>query len=323
MKLHRHWAAMALLLAPLAHGAGFETFNQSTFARAAVLPALGQGAVLEPSAVQSGVALDWSNEFFQRANARETLVLDAETLRVGLHYRRGVELGIGRGAEWSLELPLIFTGGGLQDALIEGWHSAFGLPNSNRGDAPQDRYRIRYVRDGAVLVDLQQGGNGLGDLRIGGGLALAPNWTLRATAQLPTGSKRQLTGGHAGMAVWSDYAMSLGKSGRASLTLSAGASAATQGGPLSGQQRPLVALAGAALQLPLWGALDGVVQLNGHSKLYQGSSLDPLTRIAMPLTFGLRWPWQRTVLELAISEDLSVHGSPDFGVLLGISMSAD
>ncbi len=323
MKWSCRLAAFALVLTPLAHGEGFESFNQSSLARAAALPALGQAAVLADGKVQSATALDWSNEFFQQGTARESLILDSETLRLGLRYRRGVDVGIGRDVEWSLELPLLFTGGGFQDAPIENWHSLFGLPNSNRDDAPQDRYRIRYVRDGVTLVDLDEGRNGLGDLRLGAGLALTQNWMLRGLVQLPTGSKRQLTGGHAGAAMWTDYALTLKPSGRFRLTLSAGASTASKSGPLSAQQRPLVAVAGAVLRLPLWGVLDGVVQVNGHSKLYKGSSLDPLAHAALPLVIGLSWPWQGMVFDLAFTEDASVNASPDFGLLFGIRIKAE
>lgn len=312
-------SAFAVALSPLAQGAGFETFNQSSLARAAALPALGQGAVLKDGVVENSVALDWSNEFFQRSNAREALTVDGESLRLGLRYQRG----IGRDLEWSLELPLLFTGGGVQDSLIENWHSAFGLPNSNRGDAPQDRYRIRYVRDGVTVVDRNKGSNGLGDLRLGAGYALTEQWALRGLVQLPTGSKNKLTGGHVGAALWTDYTLPLSDSGRAQLTLSAGASVAGKDGPLQAQQQQLVGVAGAVLTVPLFGALDGVVQVNGHTKLYKGSTFAPLSKAALPLVFGLRWPWRGMVFDLAVTEDPSVNASPDFGVLFGVKVLGD
>lgn len=305
--------------AALVRAEGYETFNQLSLARAAALPALGQASVLPAGAVESGVTLDWSNEFFMRSNAREDLTLDGETQRVALRYKRG----LGRGLEWSLELPLLFSGGGVLDSPIENWHSAFGLPNSNRNDAPRNRYRLRYVRDGVTLIDLDNGDSGVGDVRLGAGWQLAENWTLRALAQLPSGSKSQLSGGHAGAALWTDLAVPLSESGRFKLTLSAGASVADKGGPLSAQRRPLVGVAGAVLNVPLFGALDGVVQVNGHSKLYKGSTLAPLSEIGLPLTFGLRWPWGDLIFDVAVSEDPSVDASPDFGLLFGLKMKTD
>jgi len=319
MTLRTFIGSLLLLTTSLVQAEGYQSFNQSTLARAAVLPVLGQGAVLSANAVESSVTLDWSNEFFMRGNAREDLTLDGETQRLALRYQRGV----GHGFEWSLELPLLFSGGGVLDGPIENWHSTFGLPNSNRSDAPRDRYRVRYVRDGVTLIDLDHGGSGVGDVRVGAGLQLAKGWTLRALAQLPSGSKRQLSGGHAGAALWTDLALPLSESGRFQLTLSAGASVADKAGPLSAQQRPLVGVVGAVLNVPLFGALDGVVQVNGHSKLYKGSTLAPLAEVGLPLLVGLRWPWGDLVFDLAISEDPSVEASPDFGLLFGVTMKTN
>ena len=177
--------------------------------------------------------------------------------------------------------------------------------------------------DGVTLIDLDNGDSGVGDVRIGAGWQLAENWTLRALVQLPSGSKSQLSGGHAGAALWTDLAVPLSESGRFKLTLSAGASVTDKGGPLSAQQRPLVGVAGAVLNVPLFGALDGVVQVNGHSKLYKGSTLAPLSEIGLPLTFGLRWPWGDLIFDVAVSEDPSVDASPDFGLLIGVKMKTD
>lgn len=319
MPLRYVLGTLVFAFAALAQAQGYETFNQSSLARAAALPALGQGSVLQSGAVESGVTLDWNNEFFMRSTAREDLILDGETQRLSLRYQRG----LGHGLEWSLELPLLFSGGGVLDGPIENWHSVFGLPNSNRSDAPRNRYRLRYVRDGVTVVDITDGNSGAGDVRIGAGWQLTKGWTLRALVQLPTGSRSQLSGGHAGAALWTDLALPLSDAGRFKLTLSAGASVANKSGPLSAQQRPLVAVAGAVLNVPLYGALDGVVQVNGHSKLYQGSTLAPLAGVGLPLLIGLRWPRGDLVFDVAISEDPSVDASPDFGLLFGVQLKTD
>lgn len=322
MNLRYAAAVLGMALTSLAHAQGFETFNQSSLARAAALPALGQGAVLPRDTSINSVGLDWSNEFFQRGNARESLTLDSETQRLAMRYRAGIAPLWGRALEWSLEVPLLFTGGGTLDSVIENWHSTFGLPNGNRGDVPQDRHRLRYVRDGETRVDRDSGSSGLGDVRLGAGLGLSERWTLRTLLQLPTGSAQKLTGGHTGGALWVDYSLPLSASRRAALLLSGGVSAASTNGPLGQLQQPLVTVAGAVLIVPIYGALDGVVQINAHSKLYKGSGLDPLSRNGAPLAFGLRLPVQRFVFDLAVVEDPSVNASPDFGLLFGVKVKA-
>lgn len=311
----------AVLLSVVAlqlQAAGFETFNQSSLARAAPLPVLGQPPVLQPGVAHSSVVLDWSNAFYQRRNTREQLELDGESLRLALRHQQGFELSLGRALEWSVELPLLFTGGGLQDSAIEGWHEAFGLPNGNREKTPSGQYRLRYVRDGVTLLDIDQGHAGLGDARLGLGLQLTPHWAVRGHAQLPTGSRRHLTGGHAGAALWTDFTLPFNATGRAALTLSGGVALTDRGGALSDQQRSSLGLMGAVLKLPLFGALDGIVQVNGHSPLYQGSALAPLAKTALPLSIGLGWPWRGLRFQLALNEDVSVNASPDFALLLSV-----
>ncbi len=322
MTLRHTLAAIALACATAAQGQGFETFNQSNLARFAALPGLGQGAVVPQGESINSVTLDWTNEFFVRAEAGEDLTLDGETQRVALRYRAGLAPVFGQALEWSLEVPLIFTGGGVMDSGIESWHDTFGLPNANREDVPQDQYRIRYVRDGVTLIDRSKGSSGLGDVRLGLGLALSERFTLRGLLQLPTGDKNELTGGHTGGALWVDYSLPLSESRRAALLLSGGVAAQTTTGPLADLQQPVVGLAGAVLIVPLYRALDGVVQVNAHSKLYKGSTLDTLSRAGAPLAVGFRLPYQRFVFDLAILEDPSVNASPDFGILFGVKVKA-
>ncbi len=319
---HIALALLVCLAAPRVLAQGFESYNQSSFARAAALPGLGQGAVVPRGESINSVNLDWSNEFFLRSNAHESLTQDSETQRVTLRYRAGIEPVRGHAMEWSLELPLLFTGGGVLDALIENWHSAFGLPNANRSDVPRDQYHLRYVRDGVTLIDRSQGGSGLGDAQLGLGLALSQRWTLRGMAKLPTGDADKLTGGHYGGALWLDYSLPLTASRRAALLLSGGVSAQSTNGPLSGLQQPLSGLAGVVLILPIYAALDGVVQVNAHTRLYKDTHLGALSRAAAPLSFGFRLPYQRFIFDFAAVEDASVNASPDFGFFLSVKVKA-
>ena len=71
MTLRHTLAAIALACATAAQGQGFETFNQSNLARFAALPGLGQGAVVPQGESINSVTLDWTNEFFVRAEAGE------------------------------------------------------------------------------------------------------------------------------------------------------------------------------------------------------------------------------------------------------------
>ena len=308
-----------VLTPAVARAGGLAVFNQSSLARAAALPALGGPAVLAAGESETRLQLDWTTEYFERENTREALTIDAETRRYALSYRRGFGGSIVplQGWEWSAELPLVSSGGGMLDSVIEIWHEIFGLPNGGREQAPRDRYRIRYVRDGETLLDLEQGDTGLGDLRLGLGRALGERWTLRAMLQLPTGDADRLSGGHTGGAVWTDFTLPLGASERAALTLSGGVAAATTNGPLGSRQQPFTGLGGAALALPLFAGVEALVQFQLHSALYTGSSLKPLDGASGQLAMGLRIPVYGRRLTLGFQEDLIVNASPDFSLHLG------
>lgn len=315
------FAVLALLAAGAAQAEGFAVFNQSSFARAAALPVLGGPPVLAVGESQARLNLDWVSEYYERQTGDEALTLDAESQRLALSYRRGFGGSIVSvdGWEWGVELPLVSTGGGLLDSWIEDWHDFFGLPNGGREQAPQDRYRIRYQRNGQTLLDLDQGKSGLGDARLTLGAALGEQWLVRAMLQLPTGDAHRLTGGHTGGALWTDYSRPLGELQRVKLTLSAGVSAADTGGPLGSQQQPVAGLAGAALSLPLFWGIEGLTQFNFHTALYKDSGLKPLDGPSGQLAFGVRLPWSGGAFTLGVQEDVVVNTSPDFNLHFGLS----
>src|SRR3546814_14450901 len=129
----------ALMLSPSAFAAdapfGFGTFNQAALARFAPLP------TPQADSTDSGyrIALDWTNEYVVDQSGGEDLLLDGESLRLGLNGRI-------RHGQWlfGAELPLLFTGGGSLDGLIENWHDWFGLPNGGREQRPRGKYAYRY-----------------------------------------------------------------------------------------------------------------------------------------------------------------------------------
>jgi hypothetical protein len=68
--------------------------------------------------------------------------VDGELDRTTLSLRTG----IGGGFELQLSVPVVDFGGGVGDGFIEGFHDAFGFPESHRPAVPRDTFTV-YIRD--------------------------------------------------------------------------------------------------------------------------------------------------------------------------------
>jgi len=293
-----------------------ELRNEASLARAFDLPSLGAPQVLAAGSRAWSLSWDLANEYTADSNARESVLLDGESQLLRLRWRQG----LGRGLEWGLELPWVFRGGGFLDGPIESWHQLWGLPNGGREQTPQNRYRFQYAADGKTLLDVQDGGNGIGDLRVSAGWQLAPRWALRANLQTPTGDDSSLEGGAWGAAAWLETALPFAAGSRWTGFVSTGGSWHEPDGPLATLQHRLVGLAGGGLGLRLAERWQLMGQLYAHTSLYEGSSLAPL-REALQASLGLRHTLHSGVrVELAFQEDPITQSSPDFALHLSLHL---
>lgn len=309
-------AAAGLLASPaLLAEPGFAVRNEAGFSRGTALPLLGEARVLDDGQRTFSLSTDWSNEYVSAGNARESLLIDSESERVSFELRQGVAPGV----ELGITVPLLFTGGGALDSVIESWHEAFGLPNGGRQRRPQDRYAVQYVRDGQTLIDLDHGSRGLGDVELSAGFALRPDFAFRAMAKLPTGRGSRLLGGNAGGAFWFDYNPFEGID-RWFGYLSAGASYNEQVHYLGAQQQQLIGLGGVGLGYRLLPALALITQFNVQTPLYKDAALKALDGPGGQLAFGGRIRLNpRLALDLGVQEDVLLSSSPDFSVHLGLA----
>lgn len=301
----------------LAASASLSTHNQSTLARGFALPALGQTVPEAPGAWR--LSVDLTSEFVEKEEGAEALLLDGETQRYALRYAG--TWGGDRG-DWNIELPLLHTGGGFLDGLIEDWHDVFSLPDGGRRDAPRDRYRYVYVRDGVTLLDAQEGGTNLGDVQLGAGWALRPGLMLRGLVKLPTGDEDELAGGNLGAATWLDWAWPLPEDARVAGFLSAGVSVNEDADALESLQENVIPFGGLGLALQLLPSLQALSQLYAHAPLYDDTQISALERAGLQFTLGGRWcPGAGPAcMELSFQEDLMVGSSPDFSLRLALGL---
>jgi hypothetical protein len=305
-------ACAALLAAPASAGDFAPGASAGALARGFALPALGQPDVLAAGRSETRLTFDLSNEYVAEGDcAAECILLDGETARLRVAWRRGLR----GGWDVALEAPLMSHGGGALDGWIQDWHGWFGLPNGGREHRANGQYRYYYARNGQVLLDESETGSGIGDLTASIGRRLGQARVARAMVKVPTGDESAPGGGNGGAALWLEQGLGAPAGWHGYLAI--GGSINERAEVLGGKQNRELAFGGFGLMAPLGRKLFATAQLHVHGPLYEDSALAPLSRTGMPLTLGLQLrTGARGSVELGIQEDPSVNASPDFAVYL-------
>ena len=253
-------------------------------------------------------------------DGNEALVLDGETRRLELNVRYGVSERL----EVGIQLPYLWHESGSLDSLIDSWHSAFGLPDGFRDDLPIDDLNFRYIDRSVERIDLDQNANGLGDLRLIGGLKLYATDTrriaLRIGLKLPTGDSANLLGSggtdlSVGIAGQFDEWL-----GQPRLNAYFTASGVKLGEPdfLADRVRSLVGHAAFGVGYAAWDRLELRAQAAIRTAAYD-SDIENLGDGAALLTVGgnirLASGW---LLSLAVAEDIKVGSTPDVAFQIGL-----
>lgn len=277
-------------------------------------PVLAAGAELV-------VGVDHANNFTSEQRPEVRVSFDGSTTVATV----GLRSALGRRWEWGAELPVIRHDGGFTDALIDGWHGLFGLPEGGRERALRNEidYRIDYRGTSRVRIDDATDGVGDGRVWVGYRAHQAPDRAvaLRGMVKLATGEADQLTGsGATDLALWLEVADTRTLTGLGvAVSLMAGVSRLGEGDLLPGAQRDWVASGHLGLHYPLVSWLTLRAQLDAHSELIDvdvpelggGAVLGTLGGSAR---LGARWR-----LDFAVVEDLTPRRAPDvvFQVSLG------
>jgi hypothetical protein len=308
-------ALCALLAAPAAAGEFVPGGNGGALARAFALPALGEYRVPARGRADTRTTLDFTNEYVRegRSCADECITLDGETARLRLTHRRG----LGGGWDFSLDVPVLSTGGGFLDAWIQDWHDWFGLPTGGREGAANGQYRYEYSQGGVARMNVTEHGTCLGDVSLGLGRRLGAGLALRGMVKAPTGDAVPLCGGNTGSALWLDAGAALGA--RGAVFAAAGVSVNEAAEPLAALQHRTVPFGGLGVLLPVTNDIRLLAQVYGHRRLYHDSNLEPLSRPGLPLTLGLNIrTGANSFVDLGFQEDASVNASADFAAYLSL-----
>lgn len=261
--------------------------------------------------------LNWASTSLVQRSGDEQLIVDAET--------REARVTLGR--SWSngfaaqLEVPYRYTGGGVLDDAIDSWHDFFGLPEGARAVMPTDQIGIAYARDGAVLLDVESSGTGLGDVSLDLGRTLLSTSSSAAalwlSVKLPAGDADRFTGTGAtdvSLAIAGDHRLSDDWSvfGQAAVTWLG------EGDRLPAQQKDIAWSGFAGVAWHAWRGLQLKAQVDAHSAVFDETDLDFLGD-ALVLTFGGDYRfasgWR---LDLAVSEDIAVESASDVVFVFGL-----
>lgn len=213
------------------------------------------------------------------------------------------------------------------DGPIDAWHNAFGLPEGERTQLPQNALDFRVIDpSGDQLLHRSASTSGLGDVAVSAGLPLHPghggNATIDAGLRIeaPTGDPHRLLGsGGWDLASWLSAADKLGCADGWSWHAAAGALYMTDSQILASLHRKRAYFGRVAAHWAMHKHLSWTVQLDGHTALYD-SPLVPLGQDTLQLRLGGDWqPWPKYRIEAGFSEDVAVGTAPDITFHLGLS----
>lgn len=315
------WPAALLLSCLGAAPAGADALrpylssDQNPFIQIHGLPASEGARVLGTGERELTVQLDITNNSIEEDDGAQRVVLDGETYRASVVYRRGFTERL----EAGLVVPFLTHQRGVFDNFIEGWHDTFGLSNRKRTAFDSNTLSYFYRRDGVVYFDIDEPTGGLGDIRLTGAWRLLGagedrrRIALRGGIKWPTGEAAALRGsGGTDLSLrltgTDDQTLSVW---RTRVTWSLGALWLGEGDVLEEIRRDTVAVGHLGVARPLWRRLVIKAQLDAHTAFYD-TALEVLGAGAMQFTLGGGMEFAKgDVIDFAIVENLFTDTTPD------------
>ncbi|MDD2271154.1 MAG: DUF3187 family protein [Desulfuromonadaceae bacterium] len=304
----------------------FSTFNQSPLVQIYGLPHESGADIIPSGKLHIAINQDLTSNYSVSSYRNELVTLDGETYRLAIAAR----YGFASGWEAGFEVPYIIQGGGFLDSFIIDWHNSFGLPQGGRDRASKNRINYSYSKDSAQKLLVDRSSSGVGDISLTGGVSLYDvlhegehdRLALKGAIKLPTGDSSNLagSGGTDLMLQLCGSSTSYGEYGSLGVYGSAGALVMSRGDVLSDQHNVLAGVGTVGLG---WGPASWIsfkTQLDGHTPMYHGSSLNELGTNTLVLVLGgaLRLPGEY-LLDIAVAEDVLVSAAPDVSFHLGLS----
>jgi hypothetical protein len=287
--------------------------NYNPFLQIFGLPKFQTAALVHPDRFDFALSYDIANDADDAARPEGDLVIDGEIQTVALSLRHRVFERV----EIGIDVPYVRHSGGSLDSLVKDWHNLVGLSNSMR-EGPNDQIHHSFALDGTTYYELSTAESGIGDVQLSAAYAL-PHVTFRAGIKLPTGDPGKLTGSGA-----ADFSLGLYAGSTTTLFERAfdysgflGALLLGDGEVMPEFQRSSVAYGGLALR---WHATDRLalsMQWSVQSS-YFDIDIDEIGGSTIQFAIGGDYRFKRSLLRLAIVEDVAAGAAPDFALHLSI-----
>jgi len=291
----------------------FPLRNHNPFLQVFGLPKFQTAEFVRPDRFDFAVSYDIANDADDAERQGADLVIDGEMQTIALSLRRRVFERM----EFGIDVPFVSHSGGTLDSLIKDWHNLFGYSNSMR-EGPNDQIQHSYAQDGITYYELSSAESGMGDVQLSAAYAMQ-HVTLRGGVKLPTGDPDKLTGSGA-----TDFSLGLYAGSTTMLFDRAFDYSGFLGVLLLGDgevmpefQRSSLAYGGLALR---WHATDRFAlsaQWSGQGS-YFDIDIDEIGGNTIQFAIGGDYRFRRTLLRLAIVEDIAGGAAPDFALHLSI-----
>jgi hypothetical protein len=252
-----------------------------------------------------------ANDYRLSQRNGDLLIFDGETLRTNLAYSRSV------GERWALgaEAPYYHVGGGVLDDLIDGWHSAFNLPDGGRNARPEDQLLFVLGDPAGRFFRLDTPQSGWGDVQLKAARKVGPRdrFVVQGTVKLPTGNDGMLAGSGA-----TDWSLTLlraqelpARTRPAGYYWGVGVLRPGEPERVAFPTETLVYTAVIGGSWQAWRRTALKAQLDINTPFFD-SPLEEIGETAVQITAGAWWRAnERAWLELALVEDLRVSTAPD------------
>ncbi|NCF15069.1 MAG: DUF3187 family protein [Gammaproteobacteria bacterium] len=291
----------------------FPLRNHNPFLQVFGLPKFQTDELVRPDKIDFAISYDIANDADDAERAGGDLVIDGEMQTLSLSLRRRAFDRM----EFGIDVPYVSHSGGSLDGLIKDWHNLVGLSNSMR-EGPNDQIQHSYALDGITRYELLVPQSGIGDVQLSAAYAME-SVTFRASIKLPTGDPDKLTGSGATDVSLGLYAGSTTMLFDRAFDYSGflGVLALGDGDVLPDFQESTVPYGGVALRWHVTERLSLATQFSLQGS-YFDIDIDEIGGSTIQFAIGGDYRFERTLLRLAIVEDVAAGATPDFALHLSI-----